>query len=145
MKADQKGEEAMKLLQSTAGRIAIALMVILVLNVVSLAAQGTDVTVVAAPQLTSVGAVVLFSIFGTWVVKRLFVNVPVMNQVPVWVYVCVLAIAFTFLANKVIGSLEGNFWALAWAGIYNGAAASGFREWVYNDPTKSMEKSVGGR
>lgn len=127
-------------------RAVVATLVLFLLAAVSLSAQTVE-GIVDAPQLTSVGAVVAAAIFGTAMIKRVFLGVPVMQDVPLWLYVVVLATGLTYLANQVFGTLEGSLWALIWNGAYNGAAASGLYEWVTAGPTKPMQASVygGGR
>lgn len=132
-----------RLLESVTGRWVVAMLVFVVASAAAVLAQDTSgVTIVTAPQLTSVGAVVLASVAGTYILKRVLERVPVANQIPVWVYVCSLAIGFTYLGNMVFGTLQGDFWALAWNGVYNGAAASGFREWVHSGPGKPLEDTA---
>lgn len=127
-------------------RFALALIAFVVCAGASLFAQAASgVTTVEAPQLTSVGAVVAAAIFGTAMVKRVLVNVPVAQDVPVWLYVVVLSVALTYLANQVFGTLEGSLWVLIWNGVYNGAAASGLYEWVTSGMTKPMQATALGR
>jgi hypothetical protein len=134
-----------RILDTTAVRWVLAVGALMLVSSVMLLAQdssggtGSPSTV---PQLTSVGAVVVASITCTALLKRALVNVPLAQAVPVWVYVVVLAIGFTYLANKILGTLPGDFWLLAWEAVYNGAAASGIREWVYTGLGKPLTASV---
>ncbi len=129
---------------SIAGRWAIVVCACVILSSAVLLAQdaGGGSEIVTAPQLTSVGAVVGFSIFATFVAKRALQEVPVAQSLPVWLYVIVFAVALTILANKVFHTLDGDLWVLIWQGVYNGAAASGFREWVYSGLAKPLEQSA---
>lgn len=132
-------------MKTTTNRIVMALLMavaVMVSNTILMAQEISGVNVVEAPQLTSVGAVVVAAIFGTWMLKKMLKDVPVANQIPVWIYVCSLSVLFTFLANRIFGTLEGDFWVLAWNGVYNGAAASGLREWVYSGPATPLKDSA---
>jgi hypothetical protein len=97
-----------------------------------------------APKLTSVGAVVAASIFGTYILKNLLTDVKFASRLPVWFYVILLTMIFTWIGNKVMGTLQGNFLDLLWSGIYNGAAASGIREWIYSGVAKPISASAVG-
>ena len=122
----------MRLMDTTAGRWVMVVMMFLVASSGLLFAQElvAPVPVVTAPQLTSVGAVVAATMFATMMLKKFLVDVPVLSNVPIWVYVCLIAIGLTYVANQILGTLPGNFGLLAWDAIYNAAAASGVREWV---------------
>lgn len=133
------------LFYTVTGRWVLVLMAYLAVAGGILVAQdaaGTQVTDV--PQLTSVGAIVGLSITATYILKNALANVPVLSKLPVWAYVCLASLGLTFLANRVLGTLEGDFVVLAWSAVYNAAAASGFREWVYNGVTKPLSASATG-
>lgn len=138
----------MRLTDTVAGRWVLAVLAFVAASSGLLMAQGLTmggdpVAVVTAPELTSVGAVLGGTIFLTMLAKKALADTPFLGNLPIWIYVCVFAIGLTYLGNRVLGTLQGDFWLLCWQAIYNGMAASGLREWVYSGVTKPMAASSG--
>jgi len=138
----------MRFTNTVAGRWVLAVVAFLVASSGMLLAQGAvlgsdPVAVVTAPELTSVGAVLGGTIFLTMLAKKALADTPFLGNLPIWIYVCVFAIGLTYLGNRVLGTLQGDFWLLCWQAVYNGMAASGLREWVYSG-VKPMAQAAGG-
>lgn len=137
----------MRFVNTSVGRWCVAVLAFVAVAAVGLLAQdlgGSGTAVVTAPELTSVGAVLGGTLFLTMLAKKSLAEVPGLSKLPIWVYVCGFSIGLTFLGNRVLGTLEGEFWLLCWQAIYNGMAASGLREWVHAGVTKPLAAASGG-
>lgn len=126
-------------------QVVAAVAVVILANAALVFAQATQAdtpVVTQAPRLTSIGAVVAASITATFILKRLLADVGFFNRIPVWMYVTVLSIGFTLFANAVLHTLPGEPFDLIWQGVYNGATASGFRQWLDSGLTKPLSVSA---
>lgn len=96
------------------------------------AGVGTDPDPLSLLNLTSTASIVTASIFLTFLAKRGLVGMPMLESVPTWIYVGLISIGLTLIANRVTGTLQGSLGRLMLQGVLNGALASGLREWMYN-------------
>jgi len=59
-------------------------------------------------------------------------DIRVLNKIPYFVYVTVIATTLTILANKVFQTLDGDLMRLVWAALLNSLASSGAYSWLAN-------------
>lgn len=124
-------------------RLLSLLACLLGLTAITAFAQGgpepVDPTTSPFEWYTSVGGVGVATLFVVQLIKRVLGNVDGLQAVPIWVYAVVTSGILTFFCVKVLGTLPGNVWQLAWQAIYNAAIATGIYEWVghANTPMKA--------
>lgn len=90
-------------------------------------------------DLSSTAGIVAAVLTLTAIIKRLVVNVPVLKNVPTWLYASMLA-AITSGVAVQIGVLQGSLWHLVFHAAISAASASGFHSW-YKNFTKSPADS----
>lgn len=80
---------------------------------------------------TSVAGIVAVSILVINILKRALVNVPVINQIPTWFMVVIVAEILTFLCDRVFHTLPVQSpLDLFTQAFFYAAAASGLWEWL---------------
>ena len=85
-----------------------------------------------AIDLTSIAGIVVATIAIVQAIKGTLGNARFFRAIPIWFYVAAVAGGLTFLANRIMGSLAGDFWQLLGQSILNALAATGTYEWVRN-------------
>ncbi len=92
---------------------------------------------------TSVAGIVAASILIINVLKRLLVNVDVLNKIPTWLLVVVVAGLLTYFANMKWHTLPGDSWVeLIMQSIFTAAASSGFWEWMGNADVTIQQTAI---
>lgn len=81
-------------------------------------------------QLTSATGVMLATTFIVGLIKRLVGDKPFFKDVPIFIYVTLVAMLVTVFANKVLGTLTGSLGYLLWESVKLALASSGFYVWL---------------
>ena len=93
-------------------------------------------------ELSTITGIVIAAGIATQVIKKLVAKLPIAQEIPVWLYAVISAAVLTLVANRVIGSLQGDLWALLWKAGLAAATASGFYSWL-SEPGDTPAKSGG--
>lgn len=133
------------------GRWLVLIMALVALNGAMLwaaqdaaAAAGSPSPTMSVPELSTMTGIVALTVPICWFLKARLAETPYFSEVPVWIYAASTSLILTFLANRVLHTLEGDFWLLAWQGMMSAGSASGFREWVYSGVKKPLSASGTG-
>ncbi len=93
-------------------------------------------------SLTSVSAVAALTLFLVAVAKPTIAATKYLQRVPLWLYAVGVSLVLTYLANRVLFTLDGNLAQLALQGVVSALTGMGFRAAAANI-SKPTEHSVG--
>lgn len=90
------------------------------------------------PQLTSTGAVIFATMMIVSILKKMLGDTPLFKKIPVFVYVTVIALVLTFVANQWMQTLPGDLKTVLWESLKAALAASGLFTLVKGESLKSL-------
>lgn len=89
-------------------------------------------------QLTTTAGVIGLTIFVVGVLKKIFGEMAFFKRVPIFVYVAIVALVVTFVANQWTQTLPGDLKTVLWESLKAALAASGFYTWMTGSGMKSL-------
>lgn len=89
-------------------------------------------------QLTSTAGVIATTMIVVSILKKLLGDTPMFKKVPVFVYVAVVAVTLTFVANQLTHTLPGDLKTVLWESFKAALAASGLFTIVKGEGLKSL-------
>lgn len=95
--------------------------------------------------LTSIGGVVVATMFLVAVFKGVLGRTPGLQRLPIWSYAVAISAGLTAFSAYVIHTLPGEPLSLIWQAIVAAALASGFREWWLALDKPASESSAAQR
>lgn len=90
--------------------------------------EPTDITA----NLTTIGGIVIATIAIVNLLKYQLSDVPWLRKVPILVYVIAVSLALTFAANRILGTIQGDLYALCVQAFLQALMASGAVSWGKN-------------